>query len=94
MGNMESASMFTTSSMFYPDSDGEDSGKEKKEISARVHRPEDAQVRCCLTCKAQLVAHQMVPKWCKNKLGNSKDRILARAHEHVKSSMYIDSLLM
>ena len=53
MGNMESASMFTTSSMFYPDSDGEEeSGKERKEISAQVHRPEDAQVRCCLTCKA------------------------------------------
>ena len=36
----------------------------------------------------------MVPKWCKSKLGTSKDRILAKAHEHVKSSMYIDSLLM
>ena len=95
MGNMESASMFATSSMFYPDSDGEeDSGKERKEISAQVHRPEDAQVRCCLTCKAQLVAHESVPRWCKNRLGNSKDRILAKAHEHVKSSMYIDSLLM
>ena len=87
--------MFTTSSMFYPDSDGEEeSGKERKEISAQVHRPEDAQVRCCLTCKAQLVAHSMVPRWCKNRLGNSKDRILAKAHEHVKNSMYIDSLLM
>ena len=40
------------------------------------------------------MAHSMVPRWCKNRLGNSKDRILAKAHEQVKSSMYIDSLLM
>ena len=40
------------------------------------------------------MAHELVPRWCKNRLGNSKDRILAKAHEHVKSSMYIDSLLM
>ena len=58
VGNMESAQMFATSSLFYPGSDGEDDGgEEDKQISTQVHRPEDAQIRCCLTCRAKLVSY-------------------------------------
>ena len=57
VGNMESAQMFATQSMFYPEDDGQDTdGSEKKQIGMKGHRPEDIQARCCLTCRAKIVA--------------------------------------
>ena len=41
LGNLESAQMYTASSMFYP-SDNEDGGEERIRISRDVHTPEDA----------------------------------------------------
>ena len=80
--------------MFYPGSDGEDDGgEENKKISSQVHRPQDAQIRCCLTCKAKMLTFGFVPQRCKSKCGNSKDRVLASAYQQVKHEMYVDKLL-
>ena len=94
VGNMESAQMAAISQMFYPGSDEEDDGGiENKKISSQVHRPEDTQTRCCLTCKAKMLTFGFVPHCCKSKCGNSKDRVLASAYQQVKHEMYVDSLL-
>ena len=86
--------MFATQSLFYPEDDEDTDGSEKKQIALQVHRLEDIQARCCLTLKAKILASQMAPACCKSVCGSSKDRVLAAAHEHIKSSMYIDSLLV
>ena len=60
----------------------------------KVHRVEDVQARCCLTCRAKILASKIAPACCKSMCGSSKDRILAAAHEHMKSTMYIDTLMI